>query len=216
MGILCSTLFFFPYIKNVTVMGEIPEAKYGVKITNLLNVQPRNHDTTHVGVEEKPVWFRPQKTPSVWLRNGPVSQRCDCVCIRLQSRRGIKFIYRIHQESPRGILGQVLKLLRAVGFRWRPNTNSHEACALCRVVVWFARMGRGEALLGLLIGKEDEMWRKSFSEMCRNLFCQVRALDCKISLSVYYSKALELQNEQMWSSHWSNFKRQWLIWTVGW
>lgn len=197
-------------------MGEIPEAKYGVKITNLLNVQPRNHDTTHVGVEEKPVWFRPQKTPSVWLRNGPVSQRCDCVCIRLQSRRGIKFIYRIHQESPRGILGQVLKLLRAVGFRWRPNTNSHEACALCRVVVWFARMGRGEALLGLLIGKEDEMWRKSFSEMCRNLFCQVRALDCKISLSVYYSKALESQNEQMWSSHWSNFKRQWLIWTVGW
>lgn len=89
-----------------------------------------------------------KKNPSVWLRNGPVSQRCDCICIRLQSRRGIKFIYRIHQESPRGILRQVLKLLPAVGFRWRPNTNSHEACALCRVVVWFARMGRGEALLG--------------------------------------------------------------------
>lgn len=50
-----NTFFFSPYIKNVTVMGEIPEAKYGVKITNLLNVQPRNHDTTHVGVEEKPV-----------------------------------------------------------------------------------------------------------------------------------------------------------------
>lgn len=69
-----------------------------------------------------------------------------------------------------------------------------------RCVEWLFGLrgwGGGEALLGLLIGKEDEMWRKSFSEMCRNLFCQVGALDCKISLSVYYSKALELQNEQM-------------------
>lgn len=158
--------FFFPYIKNVTVIGEIPEAKYGVKITNFLNVQPRNHDTTHVGVEEKPVWFRPQKTPSVWLRNGPVSQHCDCVCIRLQSRRGIKFSYRIHQESPRGILGQVLKLLRAVGFRWRPNTNSHEACALCRVVVWFARMGEGGGTLGAV---DREGGRHVEEELFRNV-----------------------------------------------
>lgn len=171
--------FFFPYIKNVTVMGEIPEAKYGVKITNLLNVQPRNHDTTHVGVEEKPVWFRPQKTPSVWLRNGPVSQRCDCVCIRLQSRRGIKFIYRIHQESPRGILGQVLKLLRAVGFRWRPNTNSHEACALCRVVVWFGGWGGGRHSWGCWSGRRTRCGGRAFQKCAEICFVKLEHLTAK-------------------------------------
>lgn len=45
---------------------------------------------------------QPTKSPSIWLKPGPVSQHYHCVYLRLQSRRGTRFIYRIHQRYPVG------------------------------------------------------------------------------------------------------------------
>lgn len=65
-------------------------------------IRPQNDATVDVGAEKKTYSPQPTKSPSVGLKTGPVSRHHHCVYLRLQSRRGTRFIYRIHQRYPAG------------------------------------------------------------------------------------------------------------------
>lgn len=115
---------------------EIPE-KTPLEQVHLSNIiWPQSDDTIHVVVERNILAMANKKSQHLVV-TGPVSQHYHCVYLRLQSRRGTRFIYRIHHQYPVGFGAGIVTVVCCKN-PWEFVFGLHLMCVLFSFLFFFS------------------------------------------------------------------------------